>query len=462
MKNCVPLAMCVGLGLLACEPYVEAGIAPQAPQEASALTAAELKSLVVTEAQTLSRFSFTRTIEALRSTAVAPGQQLAPSETSTAIYQRWMRSFDDGADGCLRREIDRPGYGLDCPRAEAALATIDPFDASGAQFVPVGVFNRFDLAPADGSHCGEYRIVYAMPSNGEVPGRAFMIFEASLPNPTPSAGIEGCRPVAAFWDGLRADTAKARAAKLEAFFYTGTALPGFGPVVSAKNYGLVTDSTAARAGRPGQIRTDFFVGFAEWQLREFKLQTVCPTSTTCALNFNHVPVRENPANELFDRTHARAAEFEPVMAAQVPTLAATDLNGIAMAIPNRFNEFESVSQRSDVVYDNTATAPMRTAIDQALAANGSPLSNSEILARATTQTCAGCHALSAGADLGGELTWPSSLGFVHIDEQSGLSQALRNVFLPHRRDVLTNFLTGTTVTSDPALTIAGRPVGAAN
>ena len=29
-------------------------------------------------------------------------------------------------------------------------------------FFPVALFNRFDLAPEDGAHCGEYRIVYAM------------------------------------------------------------------------------------------------------------------------------------------------------------------------------------------------------------------------------------------------------------------------------------------------------------
>jgi hypothetical protein len=45
----------------------------------------------------------------------------------------------------------------------------------------VGLFNRFDLAPFDGSHCGEYRIVYAKHSGiANSLARNMIIFEAAL------------------------------------------------------------------------------------------------------------------------------------------------------------------------------------------------------------------------------------------------------------------------------------------
>ena len=64
------------------------------------------------------------------------------------------------------------------------------------------------------------------------------------------------------------------------------------------------------------------------------------------------------------------------------------------------------------------------------------------MARAETQSCAGCHQFSNNASLGGGLTWPSSLGFVQVDERSNLSPALHNVFLPHRQQVLQSFVAG--------------------
>lgn len=147
------------------------------------------RSLVVTEPAILSRFGFGRTMSALRSSALVAGQSYASSETRLASYQRWMRSFGTGSDGCDRPGIDPNRYGLECPRsADAKLATVNPFATSPTvSFVPVGIFNRFDLMPANGAHCGEYRIVYAMNATFDAPlfGRAFIIFEAVLPNPSP-------------------------------------------------------------------------------------------------------------------------------------------------------------------------------------------------------------------------------------------------------------------------------------
>jgi len=70
-------------------------------------------------------------------------------------------------------------------------------------------------------------------------------------------------------------------------------------------------------------------------------------------------------------------------------------------------------------------------------------------------SCAGCHRLSNNADLGAGITWPPSLGFTHVTERvtevvNGetryvLSDALVNNFLPHRKEVLDDYLNHTLV-----------------
>ena len=62
--------------------------------------------------------------------------------------------------------------------------------------------------------------------------------------------------------------------------------------------------------------------------------------------------------------------------------------------------------------------------------------------RATTQSCAGCHQLTNNKRLGGvaDPKWPTTNGFVHVDEFGNLSPAVSFAFLPHRKGVLRNFL----------------------
>jgi hypothetical protein len=71
-------------------------------------------------------------------------------------------------------------------------------------------------------------------------------------------------------------------------------------------------------------------------------------------------------------------------------------------------------------------------------------------------SCAGCHQFSSNKSIGGGLTWPASLGFVHIAENQTeaaadgpagslryvISPALVNVFLPRRQQVMQLFLGG--------------------
>ena len=382
------------------------------------------RSLVVTDSTALERFSFRRVMDAIMASANA-------TNTSLAAYQAWMSTFA----AC---PADPNGYGIVCPRlAEATLSLINPFLAIGPRFVPVALTNRFDLAPSNGSDCGEYRIVYALVDS--LLDRAFLIFEGRLPNPTPPAGLAGCAPVADFWASLSADpSAASRAAKLEQLYFTGLSSGGvvFAPVVTAQSYGLAADGSATASG---QIRTNMFVKALQWQLREFKLAKPCARAASCALSFKHVTVKTNPANELFAGTHANAPAFQSAFPSQVSALSSNDPSTIAMSTSDGFNELESVSSlRTDVVYKGFATPQLRTQIQGAITDPALTVDN--ILDRATTQTCAGCHQLSNNVALGGGVTWPGSLNFVHIDENKNLSIALTQKFLPHRATVLRSFL----------------------
>jgi hypothetical protein len=92
--------------------------------------------------------------------------------------------------------------------------------------------------------------------------------------------------------------------------------------------------------------------------------------------------------------------------------------------------------------------------------SGSRLTPENIVARAQTQSCAGCHHISVNANLGGSLSWPTTippapplnpaLAFTHeqlASPETGpdgpryqISPALKNVFLPFRKHVVETFL----------------------
>src|SRR5262249_50196828 len=161
-------------------------------------------------------------------------------------------------------------------------SSLNPFNQDGQHFKPTALANRFDLAPKSGADCGEYRIVYAMVDGPPQNGRAFLILEGRLPNPTPSQGLAGCAPVADFWAQLSTDPAPAsRASKLDRFYFTG--ILGFAPVVDAAHYGLTTTNVTTNGPRKGQIRTNMFVNRQQWNLREFQLTKPCAPAASCAL-----------------------------------------------------------------------------------------------------------------------------------------------------------------------------------
>lgn len=416
----------------------------------SALCAAPIdpsRSLFVTDDDALKAF----TLEAVMSQIITSAGVSLKRQTPLELYQQWFDTNNDAKHA----QTSGPhcsstlnGFGVEfCPRQEGMLAATNPFDVGADAYVPVGLVNRFDLAAKDGADCGQYRIVFGKVSGqGSLTDRNLLIFEAKLPNPYPSAGISACRPVAEFWAHLsEVDDAPVRASALRSFYFDG--LPGFAPAIKAAHYfGSEVGSGQIRANQFMLTRPYFDLGalFQPWQLREYKLTVQCSSKATCKLVMHQATVKDNPAGELFTpKAGASGAAFQKnFVTTQVPLLLSDGVATISVAIPRKFDPAESTEQGDSNDYGvrisgNTA---FLGSIQSRLTSLGSTLTPENIVERATTQSCAGCHQLSNGRDLGGGLTWPSSNGFTQIDENRQLSEAITGSFLPFRGAVLSSFL----------------------
>jgi hypothetical protein len=265
-----------------------------------------------------SLFSFSRTIDSiLRSARVINENTPADARQAArvAFVQTMIDSFDnDGKvmvnpkSGVLVPVDDRRDDSGGGAVGEGSLSPAALLDSSNPEFgmKPRALFNRFDLAPADWSHCGEYRAIYSIPDGG-FKKRFFVIFEAMVPNPyfTGSdteekrfAAEAGCRPITEFWAGLstlQGDAATQRlerAKRLSELYYRGvegvTSKSGAGPanpVLSFRNLG-------GDKGR-GQVRGNMFFQ-KDWQLREWLTQL-----TSTGLAFVPETVKDNPIAELY-------------------------------------------------------------------------------------------------------------------------------------------------------------------
>ena len=411
-------------------------------------------TLVNTDEFVLERFSFERVLSQLVRLARV-------RQSSSDLYQQLWDSMDTTANAKLSGphcdDTTPPsinGFPIDCPRPEASLK-----DSQPATFVPVALTNRFDVAPADGLNCGEYRIVYAMKPFTDQ-NRNFIILEGLLPNPKPSCGLEACRPVVDFWQSLahydvtRRAERNALADRLESFYFRG--LPGFGPVLDPTHLGM-SGRGGAQGRNGGQIRTNMFIDGANfpWQLREFRLVREC-TGRSCRLVFNPAAVGTNPFPQLFDSSFPDplVSEFQQDFIPQVESLINDDVNLISMKIDDRYNAGQSTSTGfTDTYLLQSITGYVNGAhswVDAVQAeitrlGHSADLDAFDIAARATTQSCAGCHesatnvALSFGG--AGGPVWPAPRpgGFVHIDENRFLSPALWCSFLPFRKSILDTF-----------------------
>ncbi len=362
------------------------------------------------------------------------------------------------------------GWPVECPRPEGEEATRDPFadPTSGGSYKATTLSNRFDLAPANGENCGEYRVNFARRSgsnndngaNGTL-HRAFIAFEARLANPTPSLGLAGCRPVVEFWRGLASVSPALRASRLRSFYFQG--LPGFRPVIDKRQLG------ASPGPEGGQIRINQFLFIesilGDWSAREFRLLPQPSGQSPSALiipNFN----KDVPARPLFNPSPAdeRAQRFQQqFFPNQVERLALQDINTMnyAAPVPDDLNSGDShmlggsnaVTELFNDYGQELGTGPssLRTLIQQKLTAIGSSLTPNQIVERATSLSCGGCHNISQGKALGFATPFPASLGFVQVSEdliaipgeptrQRYESSPLVDAALTYRAQIMRDFL----------------------
>lgn len=406
------------------------------------------RSLVITDQALLTDFTFERVMQQIVDTSAEPGL------TKEDLYGQWWDflnkapGFFPEARHCDDLQIGGQSalgaFSIQCPRPEGVLAGTDPFDDPGFNpdaYLPIGLFNRFDQAPVDGSHCGEYRVVFAKRSGLFDPAdRNLIIFEAALPNPNPTCGVEGCQGIAEFWQGLSDtdDPAELRA-RLDGFYFGGTS--GAGPVIHADNYG---------PRGAGQIRTNGFMPSPNlWQLHEFKFSHDCGFGPCIKPH----SVAANPNPQLFadPPTHPAGEVFQRWFISQVPNLEVNNLNTFFTTDVGTFNGGQSTSEGTFDIYRlQVGFGQFRQRIEDAITTG---ITADQLLNRVGTLSCAGCHEHNNNfedADLGNGLDWRPSLGFVQITEEFtengplgprfALSDAVVNAFLPHRKQVLEDFL----------------------
>ncbi|WP_437291186.1 hypothetical protein [Sorangium sp. So ce406] len=464
-----------------------------------------LKSLTVTEVDIVSQFSLKDVLQQLVTQSGVPGL------TPLTLFRRFMDTYRE-APGLFPSVAhcndvaanpndvfpapqpgDTPttgsinGWPVRCPRTVGQESASDPFSATAGDnaYMATTLANRFDLAPPDGAHCGEYRIVFARKSGhpdfdsarpDQTSRRNFIIFEGRLPNPTPSNGREGCRPIVQFWLN-QSDPSKSvatRAADLKSFYFNGLPASNVGPVIHIDNYGHTPGPNN------GQIRTNEFLLFQEafdaWSLREYRLTH--GTSGSPSLNVVPSFVKDNPSAKLFApgiSGDSRVTSFQStVLPNMVERLAAADdVNRFAYpsALPSSMNAGESLMIPLQNNYLNaigSGTSTLRTNIANKLTAMGSDLSGTpgnlsvdQIVGRAQSLACAGCHepvdasnSPNSSLNVGLSDPFPKTLVFTHTSEKTEpvnpnnvngprrfiLSTAVLDVFLPFRKRVMTDFL----------------------
>jgi len=348
------------------------------------------------------------------------------------------------------------GFPRRCPTPEGKLASVPNL---AGEFFTLGLMNRFDQAPPDGSNCGQYRMVFAH-KDGETSAntlvRRHLIFEAVLPNPNPALGLVACRPVAQFWANLSAvESMDERRAQLERFFFQG--LDGFAPVVDAENF-----------AEPGGIRTlqqsaDSTTNITV-RFYQFRMAKQC-NSAGCTLRFIPDVLENQPFGLLFDGTNtsAQARALRGAFVQQVRTLAIEDLNLMTMRIPKEYLMAESnpIGDGSvmffEQAFDRGKTTPegigfvanIQAELDRA----GSKLTPSNVIVRAEELSCSGCHGFNGAVPFGGNVKLV--IGFqgnqmisedIFADGEAGpatrfgVDPIIEKQFIPSRMQILTNFL----------------------
>jgi hypothetical protein len=418
-------------------------------------------------------FSLMRTLKNILGTV--PGR--TPATVTDAEARDLFKSLLAGfGETSLRNDDGEITFQLTPRDGEKSLSADELLIPNGpSSMIPVALFNRLDLSPADHSHCGEYRIVYVKngprgPNNKVLfDKRMTLIFEAVLPNPDLSGDRKQCEAVWRLWKGF-AQPGRDRAEigqRLARFYYEGgeldTQMP-FTPVVSFSHYGL--------AG--GQVRANAFVHTTDgdrrlnWHLRQWRVSfdDKYPTKPP---SFQPEPVNESPFRGyfsgdpatapgtdqakfkalagLFQSTfaHKNVAELVDVdrgaaIPGGPPTTVADLIDKVGVDIDDKFYAVESDAGPFGTPDDPATAIGANQALEKAIDARITDLkvdlacgvNRSHVLNRMGAMSCGGCHQFSNGKDIAPGIRWPLSLNFVHVDEDGALSNLLLDRFLPFR------------------------------
>jgi hypothetical protein len=451
------LAFGAVLILLGTVPLLTAGRtrAVRPPQPERPLSGS--RSFEVTDQAIVSAFPLARVLE----------QLIARSGVTTVTPQQLIRQmFDTQNPRPGRADLAGPhcddtiidgvpsfnGFPRRCPTPEGILAATPYMDG---EWYPMAVVNRFDVSPADGSNCGQYRIVYARRENDPLRiERLHLIFEAVLPNPHPEAGLAACRPVAQFWAGLSSvDSMDERRTRIEKFFFDG--IEGFTPAIDPVNF-----------AEPGGIRTlQQVFGPPANRFYQFRFAKQC-SDGDCTVRMIPDVLENSPFGLLFDgRTNTPTARaFRDDFIRHVATLAVGDVNLFSMAVPRQFLMAESNpiadggATAYPIAFDNGRTSSagndFRNRIQAELTRVGSPITPENVMERASFESCFGCHGLNGAVPLGGGLKLPFSpnFGAKFISEDNmedgeagpgtrfRVDPIITTLFLPHRMQILRDFL----------------------
>ena len=139
-----------------------------------------------------------------------------------------------------------------------------------------------------------------------------------------------------------------------------------------------------------------------WLLRQYTLQV-----DNGFLRFKPAGAHANAEGLLFNETvsHAKGADFRQAFVNMVSSLAKGELHRITMnPPPATFWAWDSDAQdglKTNYAAQFASSPQFAASLQAALTAAGSSLAPADIVARAQTQSCAGCHQLSNGKSLGG-------------------------------------------------------------
>lgn len=406
------------------------------------------RSMVVTDLALLEGFTFQRFLDQLIT------RSGVHNLTSAQLFRQWFDTqnlkpglADPSAPHCddfvTNGDYSFNGFPRRCPTPEGGLAAT-PYTAG--EYFPIALVNRFDQTPPDGSNCGQYRIIYA--KRMAMGLRLHIILEPVLRNPNPAAGLAGCRAVAQFWADLtKVDSLSQRRAKLEQFYFDG--IPGVAPVIDPDHFSVTG----------GGIRTTQIATFnAAPRMYQFHVTKDC-SGGDCTLRMTPDVLPNMAFGDLFDSrdTSAQAKAFRDAFVEQVPNLAVHNANEFFMDIPHDYLIAESDPLDNDKAFDylapfnksKTSAPDFRSRIQTKLTSIGSTLTPEQIVHRAETQNCVGCHFFFG--DVGEGVIFPHSIdGIQHVTEdfletgeggqRYAISNGMRDTYIPHRIQILIDFL----------------------